>query len=432
MARPTSNRVTAEQKSLLLRRGFSFHSAQAVAGIMSAALAVPPADMTTFLESVQTFSNILTAPQIQRGRIYVSTLAAQALPNGLQVAVGRVDRNILPTRELGTFSSATDPILSSIAGPGLPAIAQDVGHLGDLVSGLAGASLLSLVRLDLAGQAADDPPTRLKRLLVKALLPLFDQTPPAVAHLILQHLVLAPALVPLFPPSHRASRVPSYSIVFRAVLEPNVDVADLGPALTFESFKLFRASNECFMADVIRRDGLRVHRELAAEPSSADGHSAFGGLQHHARRLSKVHFTGLSPRLDGQTTPTGSSEAGGSGFHIHPDLFSTGFAPGAGGPASSVAQSASGRRPSIVMHGLDPAPPSPPPGLARPVLNRLRSGGGGAQDGWPLASSSVGGSLASQRPSIARTRSVETFSARPSVAAFDPQWMLGLLREERD
>ena len=390
---------------------------------MSAALAVPAADMTTFLESVQTFSNVLTSSQLQRGHIYVSALVAQALPHGLQVAVGRVDRNILPTRELGTFASTTDPVIGSVAGPGLQAIAQDIGHLGELVSGLAGASLLSLVRLDLAGQAADDPPTRLKQLLAKALLPLFDQTPPAVAHLIFQHLVLAPVLVPLFPPSHRASRVPSYSIVFRAVLEPNDDVTELGPALSFDSFKLFRASNECFMADLIRRDGLKVQRDFTSEPS-VDSHSAFGGLQHHARRLSKVHFTGLSPQLAGQTTPTGGSEAGGSGFHLNSDLFAASFGPNGGG--GSVTQSATGRRPSIVSHGVDSAPSSPPPGVARPVLNRLRS-----QDGQPSASS-VTGSLASQRPSMSRSRSIETFSARPSVAAFDPQWMLGLLREERD
>lgn len=400
-----------------------FHAPQAVAGVMSSALAVPPADMTTFLESVQTFSNVLTSPQIQRGRIYVSALVTQALPHGLRVAVGRVDRNILPTRELGTIASALDPVIGSVAGhASFPAIAQDVGHLGDLVSGLAGASLLSLVRLDLAGQAADDPTTRFKTLLARTIFPLFDQTPPAVTRLILQHLVLAPVLVPLFPPSHRASRVPSYSIVFRAVLEPIVDVADLGPALSFESFKLFRAQNESFMADFIRRDGLKIHRDLANEPS-ADGHSPFGGLQHHARRLSKVHFTGLSPQLAGQTTPTGSSEAGGSGFHLHPDLFAASFGSGGAGMGQPTA---CGRRPSIISQGPDSDPPSPPPSLARPVLNRLRSGS------QQVAASPVAGSLASQRPSVARTRSVETFSARPSVAAFDPQWMLGLLREERD
>lgn len=399
-----------------------FHTPQAVARVMSGALAVPPVDMSEFLVGAQGFSDVLASPRLQRGKIYVSALVAQALPHGLQIVVGKKDRSILPTVELASFTSISDPILSSApaAAGGPLLLAQDVGHLSDLVASVSGSSLLSLAHHEMPASAsaatAGNPQAQLKRLLAKTLLPLFDHAPPAAAHHILRHLVLSPALVQLFPTaSHRASRLPSYSIVFRAMLMPNVDVSELGPALCFESFKLFRAFNECYMADLIRRAGSKADRLAAAREASIDVPS---DEQLYQRRPSRVQFIDAGAATGGISTPPGpSTPDGGSssgGFHLNADLF----APSAG----------HGRRASRVSIAPDAADDQPSaPALPHRLSNsRLRQSAKDLRIYPPPA----GSSLASSRPSVPRTWSNDAHSNRSSIAPFDPNWMLGLMRDD--
>lgn len=160
---------------------------------------------------------------------------------------------------------------------------------------------------------SDTPPTassRVRIAIVDAIVPLLDRVPRSVMRDVLRDLVIIPSIIPLTPPLHShdplrpnsSGRPPSYLIVFKAILPSTIDFSDLGPAWSWQSFRLFRAQNES-----VARDGLGL-AEHSSDPMDVASASTLGvsvPTMDVFRRPSKVQWsTPLGFPSSGEISPT--------------------------------------------------------------------------------------------------------------------------------
>ncbi|KAL7409215.1 hypothetical protein BDY24DRAFT_445093 [Mrakia frigida] len=295
-----TNSCTPGERGFYTRRGFTFAAPTSVARVMASTLAVPVEDMNSFLVDLHSFAVTGMKPVVQPGKIYAGVSLAQALPfEGLRIVVDSKVRHSLPMREFGDVPPTGHVRLTSDRGQGIEPI-DSLEELGEVVASFAGSSLLSMMDPSLNHSRDSDTPltssSRVRIAIVDAIVPLLDRVPRSVMRDVLRDLVIIPSIIPLTPPLHShdplrlnsSGRPPSYLIVFKAILPSTIDFSDLGPAWSWQSFRLFRAQNES-----VARDGLGL-AEYSSDPMDVASASTLGvsvPTMDVFRRPSKVQWS---------------------------------------------------------------------------------------------------------------------------------------------
>ena len=350
-------------------------------------------------------------------------------------------------REFGDVPPTGHVRIRSDRGQGIELI-DSLEELGEVVASFAGSSLLSMMDPALNhSRDSESPPTtasRVRTAIVDAVVPLLDRVPRSVMRNVLKDLVIIPSIIPLTPPTHShdplrpnsTNRPPSYLIIFKAILPSTIDFSDLGPAWSWQSFRLFRAQNES-----VARDGLGIATENSSDPMDIASASSLG-VSHPTmdvfRRASKVQWStpfGFPSSSSAEPSPTRLEtvpqdlpvEGGGpfalNGYSFPPPSSSSSIPPGSLSPLSIYAPPTA----SLPEESDDPLISSDPPGhlpssFSAAVASRRLSR---KPADLVLAPTQIHPLNSIYDPPSADSEEVQPVGIR----SYDPMWLVQVMRE---
>lgn len=221
---------------------------------MSSTLSIPLDGMSSFVQSIEVFTrSVAKSLDGSSGKLFVGGLAVQPLPfEGLKILVRESDRGSLPMQEFASVEpdGSIVSLPRSIDGPSTT-LSPSLDKLGELIHQFDGVSLEQMLVRMHAFTSATNPLSEADQFqvtMVASVLPLLHSIPRENQKILAKALVLSPTIITLYPPSLTA--VPSYLVVFRAILPPTIDLSSIGRTFFWQPFQLFRAMYECALEDV--------------------------------------------------------------------------------------------------------------------------------------------------------------------------------------
>ena len=403
--------ASAEERSDLLAKHFIFAESQAVAQALHKTLSVPVDHTVPLLEDIRTFCDSTLKPTLKPGVVYAGVAVVQATPfDGLRILLEQDHRAQLPMREVCSISGGLHSTEDELNGT--------IEELGEAIGWLEGMSLLSIITRNMSSDTALPGGPRVKALLEaleRAIVPMLDRMLDSedMQH-ILPRLHIHPVLVPLTPGGVRRAftpKIPGYTPPYIIVFYANYDAAVNTFTDKWLPFSLFRAQNACVMSSRIQA-AARVEAMYSPQTVSMVDSTAAMEEYEYSRRPSKVQFdfTDSTPAATSPGATPGPAVASGifGGFAFPPKAEEgtpgiapvspglAGVGPGGAGTVAkrNVGATTIGRRSSLVT--------------------RSRYGSDAEKAGEKT--SSLGGSSAPGGEVL------------PGVAAWEPDWLLILLR----